>query len=265
MFEIMIKKMHETNADVIMCSYENVFIDDYGNIKSQNPQDIFDAEVFSKQETRELWFSIRSKNISILNTPWNKIYKKEIITENKILFPNIRRAQDAIFNLYYYDKINSAVVINKPLYCYRTNNETLVGKKFPKDVYKCFLLFDKSMVDVVSSWDMYYGKYKTLCDNHLLGLIDNCVTLCNNPVWNLSKKEKIEYLNSICKDAYLQSILTNYDGNVSEIEDLIKPVRKNSPKQILRVLNHRKCVDSFKKSYLGVSLKKIKNVFCTLK
>lgn len=258
MFGTMIEKMRKTDADVIMCSYENVVIDEEGNIRNKEPQDIFNAAVFSKQEARELWFRIRAKNISILNTPWNKIYKREIIINNKILFPDIRRAQDAIFNLYYYDRINSAVMINEPLYCYRINNDTLVGKKFPKDVYECFLLFDKTMVDIISNWDMYYGKYKSLCDNHLLGVVDNCVNLCNNPVWNLSKQEKIKYLNNLCTNEYLQDMIKKYEGNVREIEDLIVPLKKKKARQILKVLNYRKKVDVLKRSCLGIALRKVK-------
>ena len=52
MLEIMMEKMHATDADLIMCSYETVSIDENGNANNQKPQDIFEASALSKQEAR---------------------------------------------------------------------------------------------------------------------------------------------------------------------------------------------------------------------
>jgi len=54
-----------------------------------------------------------------------KLYKRKIIEDNDINFPDIRDIgsyEDGIFNLYYYKFIKSSVYIRKPLYHYRKDN-----------------------------------------------------------------------------------------------------------------------------------------------
>jgi glycosyltransferase involved in cell wall biosynthesis len=257
MFQTMMDAIHRDDYDLVICSYENVKVEKDGSCSDIQAQKLFDSVADTPEAARELWFKLRKINISLLNTPWNKIYKKSIIDQYHIRFPDIKRAQDAVFNLYYYDRISSVKVIGKSLYQYNANDTVKTGKKFPKDVYECFLQLDKTMVDIISKWGMYYGEYKTLCDNHLMGIIDECVNLCTNPVWNLSTKEKYIYLHDFCANDYLQGKLETYEGNVYEIEDLISPVKKCNPKQILFVLKKRRIVESFKNSFLGNCLRKV--------
>lgn len=259
MLQNMMKAIESNKSDLVICSYENVKVDNRGTCFEISPQYLGDYVTYTKQETRKLWFEIRKINISLLNTPWNKIYRRDIIEKYNIQYPNLRRAQDAVFNLYYYDRISTVCVLGQCLYQYNANDLIKTGKKFPKDVYKCFMEYNKVMEEIVTGWGMYEGEYKTLCDNNLLGNIDNCVELCDNPVWNLSKREQLQYLQGIVEDTYLNQRLYQYTGNVSEIEDIIKPVLDKNPKGILKTLKKRKVVENLKESYIGDIVRKIKH------
>lgn len=251
MYEIMMSKMRSEKVDLVICSYEGVMLSDAGVSSEHQPQRLFDCTVTTKKEAHELWFRVRSKNISQLNTPWNKIYRRELIERNHIRFPDLRRAQDAVFNLYYYDCVTSVCVVDQCLYQYNINDVQKTGKKFPRDVYKCFIEYNRVMEKIVSGWGMFSGEFKTLCDNNLLGNIDNCVCLCENPVWKLSKNQKLEYLSAIIEDDYLQSRMQNYSGDVIEIEDIIPSIIKRQPQGILKILRKRRIMDGLRNSILG--------------
>ena len=259
MFENMLRLMEEDDCDLVICSYENVKVNEQGRRFTQNSQPLFDAVFDDIDSVRKAWFKIRSINISLLNTPWNKIYKKNIINQFNIRFPDLRRAQDAVFNLLYYDHIKSLKVTGQCLYQYNVNDVVRVGKKFPKDVYKCFVEYNRIMEKIISGWGMYQGEYKALCDNNFLGNIDSCVELCENPVWKLTKDEKISYLEKLIRDKYIEERLKNYSGNVTEIEDIIKPILDRRADKIVTVLKKRTFKEALRKTDTVQILRKIRN------
>lgn len=259
MFENMLRYMEDDDCDLVICSYENVKVDEQGRKFVQNSQPLFDAVFNNVDSVRKIWFKIRSINISLLNTPWNKIYKKNIIDQFNIRFPDLRRAQDAVFNLLYYDHIKSLKVTGQCLYQYNANDVIRVGKKFPQDVYKCFVEYNRAMEKIISGWGMYQGEYKALCDNNFLGNIDSCVELCENPVWKLTKNEKRHYLEKLIKDKYIQERLKNYSGNVTEIEDIIEPILSGQADKIIMVLKKRTFKEKLRKTYIVQILRKIKS------
>lgn len=262
MFQKLLQSTKNYDFDLIICSYESVKVDVDGNRSDIQPQKLFNAEFKDIEMVRKCWFEIRSINISLLNTPWNKIYKKEIIDQYHIRFPDLRRAQDAVFNLLYYDHVGSLKVVDECLYQYNANDVVRVGKKFPKDVYQCFIEYNRVMEEVITGWGMYRGEYKALCDNNLLGNLDSCVELCDNPVWKLTTDEKIAYLNNLMASEYLYRRLTEYSGNVEEIEDIIEPLLERNPKSVLKTLEKRNKIEQFKRSALGKILIAVKHRIC---
>lgn len=55
-----------------------------------------------------------------INAPWNKMYLKEFLIENKILFSNQKMGEDGIFNSKVYRKVNKVSIVSDPLYHYIT-------------------------------------------------------------------------------------------------------------------------------------------------
>lgn len=69
----------------------------------------------------------------IMYTPWAKLYKKEIIQNNNITFPeDIDLGEDLLFNLKYYTFVKKGVFLNKSLYSYRFIENSL-SQKFRKN------------------------------------------------------------------------------------------------------------------------------------
>ena len=65
----------------------------------------------------------------IVGSVWGKLYRKDIIEKYKIRFPdNISYAEDNVFNIQYYQYINSAMMLDNVIYNYFYNDNSLTTK-----------------------------------------------------------------------------------------------------------------------------------------
>ena len=62
--------------------------------------------------------NILHEEIGFLNTVWGKIYRKKVIEKASLEFLNIGLNEDAIFNLYFFEKTRGFRIYNKILYHY---------------------------------------------------------------------------------------------------------------------------------------------------
>lgn len=85
----------------------------------------------------------------LVGYPWNKLYRRSIIEKNQIKFPRMRRLEDGIFNVAYFQNIDKLCVIDEPLVNYRANSQVLL-RKLPYDFYTNMKAFSKN----------YYGFLK---------------------------------------------------------------------------------------------------------
>lgn len=66
---------------------------------------------------------------AMLEGPWNKLYKREIIVNKGIKFPEeITLGEDFLFNMNYYENINGAVFLEEKLYYYIQANSCALTK-----------------------------------------------------------------------------------------------------------------------------------------
>ena len=161
---------------------------------------------------------------SAINVPWNKVFRRDLICENGIIFPDTRRAQDAFFNMEYYRHIHTLRTIPALLYCYRSNTQTKVWKKFPRDLYLIDVKYDAYLVDRVKEFDIKEGQGKEKIDALFYHSIFRTIGFYKNPFWNLSKKEKIAYAEEILSHPYNQQRAKDtpaLDAHTQKIRELI--------------------------------------------
>lgn len=110
----------ENNVDLVCWNY---FIDHNENC---NPRGLIDEKlkVKKKEEVEQLLrMTIYPDYYKYINEPaydmvpiWNKIYKKEILNNSNISFDvNLRRAEDALFNIKYLKKVSRVALSNQCL------------------------------------------------------------------------------------------------------------------------------------------------------
>lgn len=110
----------------------------------------------------------------LLGAVWNKLYERDILIENKILFQkDMSLGEDIVFNLNYISKLEDKIyIINKPLYHYiRTEEESLDNKynerfnEFQKQIFETFLDQDYLIDARNQIYCLYFNASVVAIDN----------------------------------------------------------------------------------------------------
>jgi glycosyltransferase involved in cell wall biosynthesis len=81
---------------------------------------------------------------------WDKIFKREIITKNKIIFnTDIRLSEDLLFVLEYLKYINKISIVQKPLYYYNRLDQTGLSKNCTLEQFDAILNVNEKILDLM--------------------------------------------------------------------------------------------------------------------
>lgn len=121
----------EHNSDAVIFA-QTIFHDDKSDrvIKLTAPKEEFEREAVRNELLPKMFTYGMDIGISV----WAKMFKLNIIAENNIRFLSEREyySEDALFVLEYFSKINKATVINKNMYFYYSNDNSL-SKTYQED------------------------------------------------------------------------------------------------------------------------------------
>lgn len=128
-FEELVSKLSEDDFDVVFCSY----VREYRTVSL--PKDVLlEDQYFNEVGSKSLFLRLFGLTDKELKNPenadsivpvWMKLYKTNIIKDNSIKFVDtkiIGSAEDALFNIYYFHKINKAYYFHRHFYHYRRDN-----------------------------------------------------------------------------------------------------------------------------------------------
>lgn len=133
----------------------------------------------------------------VFDSPCNKLYKRELIVENGVRFTDLRRCQDAVFNLDVYRCAKSVKSTEKAYYNYINNDIGKVNKKFPKNYIDINIYYFYHLKEILSGWEMYSGEIKKHYDSSFILGVCSAINMFDNPVWKLTKKEQKEFVENI--------------------------------------------------------------------
>ena len=110
----------------------------------------FENEIES-DEIKENDIKLNKDNLIILakmyliNSPCCRLYNREILINNNILFDSkLSLGEDLLFNLEYLKYIENVYIVNQSLYYYRRIDNVSLSSKYTKDMKNIqFLLFDR--------------------------------------------------------------------------------------------------------------------------
>lgn len=149
--ELVYSKANTHQCDVVIwpyiCEYENA-----SNRKEifEEKQIVFD-EIATSTKIHRRFIGLlenelsRPENADALVTAWGKLYKTNIIKENKILFIDTKLigTEDALFNLYLFGYVKKVVYINEYLTHYRKDNQTSLTTTYKQRLFEQWqYLFD---------------------------------------------------------------------------------------------------------------------------
>lgn len=215
--KIALSAILQENADVMMWTY----VSEHTN-KSQK-KEVFckDKVVFEKQEVMELlhrrFIGLVGKELyepekaDSLSTVWGKLYRRKLIADHGVLFPDIRKIgtyEDGMFNLLLFKFVDKAVYINRAMYHYRRTNQNSVtsnyNAKLAKQWYNLFDLMDYYIKSNLLS-DSYQEALKNRIVFSVLGLGLN-IMHSDLPVF-----EKVAELKNIIMERKYAQAVQNFE------------------------------------------------------
>lgn len=146
---------------------ENYLAELYNSIK-QNDSDLaccgyFDHSKYGTFEAtnydNELFFYGRHNFVPYVldkvgGVLWDKIFKREIIIINKIIFnTDIRLSEDLLFVLEYLKYIKKISIIQKPLYHYNRLDQKGLSKKYTLEQFDTILNVNEKVLNLLSYFD----------------------------------------------------------------------------------------------------------------
>ena len=164
----------EQKSDIIMCDYFAVF-----NLKDKRirkkfleKDTIYNFKGNEKIELMKSCIDLRAygdkNSITNIGVPWGKLYKKNVIKENGILFPEqLTNMEDTVFNLYAFAVVKNITYVPKPYYCYLIRKDSAVrgyNEHFEKMAYLALNEFHKFAIekDLTKQLNMVI-EYRAFC------------------------------------------------------------------------------------------------------
>lgn len=189
-------------ADICVCGYY------------YSANNIIASYAFSDRviDTHEMLKAFACGN-SFFNFAWNKLYKKNIIERMPMHFSDRHCAEDMYFNVIYYRYTNKIVTVEKPLYTYYVNLESLSNGR-RKGFWEDMLL----IYDTLETTCKLKGVSTEYANTLLIVMLRNSVSNYFNQKTTL--KECKSYIDECIKSKDLRKIRVLY-SSVSKADRLI--------------------------------------------
>lgn len=139
--QLLIDNVKKINTDVVLFSY----VKEFSNYSEE--KFILDGDlIFYEQESGKIHRRIiglyeeelaHPENADTMVTAWGKLYKTEIIKNNKIYFTDCKMigTEDMLFNAYCFKYVKSISNLHHCLYHYRKNNQSSLTSVYKTNLY----------------------------------------------------------------------------------------------------------------------------------
>ena len=243
------KRITEKKADIVIYRIQTY---DQNTEKYANAEFAFAREYFTKKDP----FSYLDMPDYIFNSfqnwTWNKMFRREFITENNIRFQPLKRTNDLLFTCTALVLAKRITLLDKILAFYRigtTDNLQSTNHLAPTDFYKAF----SSLQDFLKS----KGIYPVVKKSFVNWAADGCVSNLES----LKAGSSFEVLYNTVKHEALQKLDINgnnhsYFYNIYNIQELNKIRELSCTEFLFNKLNTARAELSYIKKNLGLDIGK---------
>lgn len=186
MCETMVNAIETIGADCVICGTTETWGKLWAPAKDVNYDTL---SQFKKDFVQQL-------STELLSPPWNKIYKRELITE--IFDTSVSFGEDLMFNLNYFTNCNKISFISAaPFYHEKANENSLVNK-----VYLSRLSEIETVHSAVLAF--YEGSDPRINKKYIRDILVYYRAIVQN--LNYTKKERYSYFNEWIKSSHLSNM-----------------------------------------------------------
>ena len=200
-----------SNNDNIWCGFQTV--DGYENAKVLQKVFFSDKESFSYSNVNEI-MTLHDKWLDA--GPVCKLYKRSVIEENQIRFPEaLSLGEDLLFNYEYLDCTSgSIVIINKCLYNYVKQSGDSLTKTYHEDLFTKYKKINSTVFSYLSKWRCGQDQI-TKFYNSSFYLYEFVLRNTFKPA--STQKKRYRYNRSIMKSREFKNSLNNSDCYINPV------------------------------------------------
>ena len=166
LLEIVYNKAIETNVDIVF--FNSISYDENKKDFDNKPLTWLFNQPFPINEIFSPSDILDNALHFCLGVPWNKLYKKSFVLENKLQFQNIKKHNDSLFTLSAQILAKSMIVIDETLIAYRINHPDSITKRYEKDRKKYSKIVLKELKTLLKKRKLYekYRKAYEICERY---------------------------------------------------------------------------------------------------
>lgn len=207
----------KNNANLVVFGHYDEFISESGK-KIINQYHPSHNDMYTQKDFRSRFGEYYQPSADVL---WNKIYKREFLLSEKILFTNQKIGQDALFNLLVYKEISKVFFNSNPYYHYVYREGSAVNTYRPIR-FECEYNISKEFEELIKYWDME-EKYSSLVNHRYWSPIYSELKGFTLKDCSLSYKKKVIRLRSLLNRSSIKQALDSLkeDNNLKSFSSLI--------------------------------------------
>lgn len=214
-------EMAEKNqADLVVCGF---YIDTYYGKEYLSEKICVDARVFTDAESfREESYRYFDRNM--LYTPWNKLYRLDVIRENHLYFPDTLW-DDFPFNLSYLDHVERVVISTNAYYHFiraRAESET---SAYRPDMYEKREEEQDWMEELYRGWGITNEGTKEMVARRYIERMVGCIANVTSSSCTLSGKEQRAEIKKMLHNPRVDSALKAAKPRSGYMKLMLIPIR----------------------------------------
>lgn len=249
----------EQQADLVVFALERRIINSLdGSIQSKRRTKQLDANFLTRQAFEKAFGDLYYDGV-LFGGPVNKLFRTDIVKENGVLFPNLRRGQDEIFNLLYYPHVNNVAIISDVLYFYNAYDEIAKQRKYRLDY------FEKTMITYFKTLqfflDGFYIEDENLVKKKAYSFVyalENGFLLAWNPLERLNARKKKTHIQKILSDEFVQEQIKAVSNPPRDYEKFWACVQNGQVNRIYRMLAWQKWKERVRSRFISLKNDKLK-------
>lgn len=203
-----VERMDKNGVDLLLFGSINTVYDEDETIISEEKGKIHACLYTTQEECRAHWSELMESQP--MGGPSNKMYRASVIREHHLRFPDLRRMQDGVFNMLFFDHISGFEAVEEYFYHFTLHPSDYQRKKIPKDYVKCAVVFHKTAINMLRRWNMNDAAHRDVMDRRFVEWIVTSVTQYLPQGTNVGFLDIYRYMRSISGDEYVHRFFTEY-------------------------------------------------------
>lgn len=211
----LVEILSKNKAELVLCGYNTLDVSyNKTNIKSSIP-DIHG--LFDKNEILDIFGQLYTKDF--INPLWNKLYVRELITNNNIKFvEHVNMGEDLLFNLDYITYCSSIYALKEPLYNYLTfNNANSLTANYENEKFEKQQLLFQKVREFLTHNHRYVGENINYVEVAYTNSVISCLDNLFHKNSRLSSKNIKVNISSIIRNERVQENVIYFNhGNIQK-------------------------------------------------